>query len=613
MTQNKNTNGKKLTSKQNAKKQYSEKNAGGRTDFTKSLTQGKSKRKLGRGTGRKPAQNSKDKAPLRVVPLGGLREVGKNMTCYEYENDMIIVDCSIAFPNEDMPGVDVIIPDFTYLRENREKIRAIFITHGHEDHIGAVPWLLSEFDVPLYGNRLTLKLIENKLKSRPVKVEKTDLRLLTSGQRAKAGCMQVEFIHVNHSIADANALAITTPAGVIVHTGDFKIDYTPLDGETIDLGRLAELGKSGVFLLASESTNVESPGTSTSEKVIAETLAKLFSRIKGRIFIATFASNVSRLRHIIHAAEENGRKVCLQGRSIINVYEAAKSIGYMDINENTIIDVNTVNNYRPEELLILTTGSQGETSAALSRLAFAEHKNLEIVEGDTVILSSSKIPGNEKAIYRVVNELFRRGAEVIYDSMDDIHASGHAYKEELKLMLALTKPKYFIPIHGEYRHLYKHASLAHDQGIPWENISLLANGDILELEDNKLRFRGFTEGAGVLIDGSGMGDVDELVLRDRLLLAEDGVVSVYIGVNTALNKLIGDIEIKARGFIYESEIANITEICRNAIEKAANEAVFAGKSLTGLLQSKKLEKQLKRVLFEHTSRRPVILISVLKV
>lgn len=563
---------------------------------------------------RKAAQINDSKSPgLRIIPLGGMREVGKNMTCYQFQDDLIVVDCGIGFPDEDMPGVDIIIPDFTYLRENKDKLKAVFVTHGHEDHIGALPWLLKEFSVPVYGNAMTLKLIERKLEDRGTRVKNPNLRLMHSGQRVGAGCFNVEFIHVNHSIADANSLAITTPLGVVIHTGDFKIDYTPPTGEPINLQRFAELGKKGVLALLSDSTNIEISGSTMSEKAVGETFKDLFAKAKGRILVATFSSNIYRLQQIIDAAEAEERKVCLLGRSMLNVYEAATSIGYIKSHKGTIIEMTAIDNYKPEQLVLITTGSQGEPMAALSKMAFAEHKSVEIMEGDTVILSSSVIPGNEKPIYRMIDELYRRGAEVIYESLADVHVSGHAYREELKLMYQLTSPRYFIPAHGEYRHLYKHSQMAKEIGHAKQDIQILANGDIIELDHKELRFIGFTEGAGVLIDGSGMGDVDKWVLRDRLRLAEDGVVSAYIAVDSQKNEIVGQPDIVARGFIYDSEIASTTEGCRNLINKLANDAKKEGKPLTHVLKSGRLENELRRLLFEKTRRRPIILISVMEI
>lgn len=550
---------------------------------------------------------------LRIIPLGGMREIGKNLIVYEYGNEMIIVDCGIAFPEEDMPGIDVVIPDFTYILQNKEKLKAILLTHGHEDHIGALPWLMRDVKVPVYGNRLTLELVRQKLNDRGTGVKGVDLKPINPGQIITAGCFQAEFIHSNHSIADANCLAIRTPAGIIFHTGDFKVDHTPINGDSIDLGRIAAIGNEGVLLMLCESTNVEKEGYSPSESTVGETFIELFGKAKGRILVATFSSNVFRVQQIISAAEAYNRKVALIGRSMLNVFNAANSLGYLKMRPDTLIDINDIDKFNPDELVIITTGSQGEPMSALTRMAFSEHRRVEIQPEDTIILSASPIPGNEKPIYRVINELFKRGAHVIYESLSEIHVSGHAYREELKLMHKLVKPKYFIPGHGEYRHLYQHAELAHDLGMEWENIFLLNNGDIFEYKNNKANIAGFTSAAGIMIDGSGMGDVDNLVLRDRLLLADDGVVSVFVAISKNNGRLIGEPDIQARGFIYESETDRIIQDCRRKINTFAQKAYSSNKPLAALIRSGSLRDQLRDMLFSQTRRRPVILVSIIEV
>ena len=555
--------------------------------------------------------NQPDK--LKIIPLGGMREIGKNLTVYEYGQDMIIVDCGIAFPDEDMPGIDVVIPDFSYVLQNKDKLRGIFLTHGHEDHIGALPWLCKDVKVPIYGNRLTIELTRQKLADRGTGVKGVDLQSVKSGDKFDAGCFQVEFIHANHSIADANSLAIRTPAGIIFHTGDFKIDYTPIYGDPIDLARIAQIGSEGVTLMFCESTNVEVRGYSPSESTVGETFAELFAKATGRIFVATFSSNVFRVQQIITAAEMYGRKVALIGRSMLNVFEAANSLGLLSIQPDTLVDINHIDRYPPEKILIITTGSQGEPLSALTRMAFSEHRKVEIQQGDTVILSSSPIPGNEKPIYRVINELFRRGAHVIYKSLEDIHVSGHAYREEIKLMHRLVKPKFFIPAHGEYRHLYQHAELAHELGLPWEQIFILNNGDIFETDGRTADISGFTNAAGVMIDGSGMGDVDNLVLRDRMLLADDGVVTVFLAVDGATNRIVGEPDIQARGFIYQSETNRIIQDCRKKINTLAQRADQTNKPLAAMIESGLLRDQLRDLLFQKTRRRPVILVSVIEI
>ena len=560
---------------------------------------------------KKASTKTKPETKLRLIPLGGMREIGKNMTAFEYGDDLIVIDCGMAFPDTRMPGVDVIIPDFTYLRENRDKLRGILITHGHEDHIGALPWLLKEFDVPVYATPMTMKLIEIKLDNARPKVSSKKLQVVRAGERLTIGAFDVDFIHVNHSIADAVSFAVTSPVGTIFYTGDFKIDYTPMTVDPIDLGKIAEIGNQGVLALVSESTNAERPGHSLSEREVGKAFREIFAEAPGRIIVATFSSNVFRLQQVITTAEANNRKDLILGRSMLNVFEAARSLDYLTYEPSTIVDIQSIDSLRPEEVVILATGSQGEPMSALSRLAYSEHRSTEIVEGDTVILSSSMIPGNEEAIFRVVNELFMKGAQVIYESLADVHASGHAFRDELKQILTLTKPRYFIPSHGEFRMLYRHAELASQMGIPNDRIILTKNGDILEFSrDGQLDFAGYTEGAGILIDGSGMGDVDEYVLRDRLRLADEGVVSVHIVIDAQANRLYGSPVIQARGFIYESEMNHIVELCQKRVTEIAEDLWNKKKPLAVHMTSDGVSDQIQKTLFEYTRRRPVIMVAV---
>ncbi len=551
---------------------------------------------------------------LRVIPLGGMREIGKNMTVFEYGDDLIVIDCGMAFPDTRMPGIDIIIPDFHYLRENRDKIRGILITHGHEDHIGALPWLLKEFDVPVYATPMTMKLIEIKLENTRPKVESKKLQVVRAGDSLSIGAFGIEFIHVNHSIADAVSIALTTPVGTVFFTGDFKIDYTPTTVDPIDLGKIAEIGNRGVLALISESTNAERPGHSLSEREVGKAFKDIFSEAAGRIIVATFSSNVFRLQQVISTAESFGRKVLILGRSMLNVFEAANSLGYLSYQPSTIMDIQSIDSFPAEEIVILATGSQGEPMSALSRLAYSEHRSTEIMEGDTVILSSSMIPGNEEAIYRVVNELFMKGAQVIYESLSEVHASGHACQDELKQILTLTKPRYFIPSHGEFRMLYRHAELASKMGIPNERIVLSKNGEILEFsEDGSLNFTGYTEGAGILIDGSGMGDVDEYVLNDRLRLADEGVVSVTIVIDAQANRLYGDPVVQAKGFIYESEMKHVIELCQERVKEIAGELWSKKKPLGAHMTSDDMKDKIQKTLFELTRRRPVVMVAVVAI
>ncbi len=551
---------------------------------------------------------------LRVIPLGGMREIGKNMTVFEYGDEIIIIDCGMAFPDTRMPGIDIVIPDFTYLRENQEKIRGIIVTHGHEDHIGALPWFIKEFDVPIYATPMAMKLIEIKLENFRPKVQSKKLQVIRASETLFIGDFQIEFIHVNHSIADAVSIALHTPVGTVYFTGDFKIDYTPTTVKPIDLGKIAEIGNNGVLALISESTNVERPGHSLSEREVGKAFKEIFSEAKGRIIVATFSSNVFRLQQVISTAEAFGKKVLILGRSMLNVFEAADSLGYLDYEPSTIIDVRSIDSLPPEKVVILATGSQGEPMSALSRLAFSEHRSTEIMEGDTVILSSSMVPGNEEAIFRVINELFMKGADVIYESLAEVHASGHAGQDELKQIIALTRPKYFIPSHGEFRMLYRHAELASQMGIPHDAIILLKNGDILEFtEEGQAEFAGYTEGAGILIDGSGMGDVDEYVLRDRLQLADEGVVSVVIVIDAEANRLYSEPVVEARGFIYESEMNHVKSLCQKRVKEIADELWKKKKPLGAHMMSDDIRDKIQKSLFEYTRRRPVVIVSVVAI
>jgi len=568
---------------------------------------------VAKASGKKPARAADT---LRMIPLGGMCEIGKNMFVYEYGQDMILVDCGISFPDEAMPGIDVVIPDFAYVLDNIDRLRGIFITHGHEDHIGALPWLLRTVKATVYGSGMSMALVKQKVEDRETGVKGVNLVTVKDGDRIRAGCFEVEFIHSNHSIADANVLAIRTPAGTVLHTGDFKIDYTPLDGRIMDLGRIAEIGAEGVLLLVCESTNVENPGASSSETKVGEALSSLFQQAEGRIFVTTFSSNVFRIQQIFTAAEKQKRKVVLVGRSMLKYYEAADSLGYVKHKPETLVEINKASKIAPNELVYITTGSQGEPLSALTRMANAEHRQIEIRKGDMVILSSSAIPGNEKSIYRVINELYRKGARVIYKSLAEIHVSGHACQEELKTIHTLVKPRYFVPCHGEYRHLYRHAQLAVGLGMPQENVHILSNGDVFEYSKKRqqARIAGAVHTSAVLIDGSGMlGELDRHILRDRLLLAEDGVVSVALAINRKTGALVGQPEIQARGFYYNSERDRIVKECQHKIRDIVKKAEEAGKRVETLLKGDSLNYQLEQLLQARTKRRPVLIISVIEV
>ncbi len=568
--------------------------------------------------GRKPVRSMATEHPakstLRVVPLGGMCEIGKNMTAYEYGSDIIIVDCGQSFPDETMPGVDAVIPDFTYVVQNKERVRGIFLTHGHEDHIGALPWLMQQIKAPIYGGRMTIELVRYKLDDRvPGLAKSCELITVTDGQTIRAGCFGVEFIHVNHSIADASMLCLHTPIGRVIHSGDFKIDYTPIYGGIMDLQRIAELGRDGVLLFICESTNIEVKGHSVSERHVGESFAQMFASAPGRIFVATFSSNISRLQQIFTAAEAQNRKVALVGRSMLNVFEAANNLGYIQMQPDTLIDINQIDNYPPERVVIISTGSQGEPMSALTRIAFSSHREVEIMRGDTVIISASPIPGNEKPVYKVINELYKRGAKVYYSALADVHASGHASRDELQLVQSLIKPKYLIPAHGEYRMLYQQAELAHSLGTPWENIFLLNNGDIFEVSYNRARIAGFTNGAAVLIDGASVGEVDNTVLRERKILSDDGVVAVSVVLNKRTGELAAPPNVHAMGFLYEREYEQIITECERRATAFVLRCKNQGQNPANNIRSGQMRDQIRTFLFEKTKRRPVVIVMLSEV
>ena len=506
----------------------------------------------------------KNQNKLKVIPLGGLDEIGKNMTVVEYGNNIIIVDGGLTFPDEDMPGIDIVIPGVEYLEKNKHKVRGIVVTHGHEDHIGAIPYILKKFDIPVYGTKLTMGLLENKIIEH--NLSKNNLHVVGKGKTIKLGCFKIEFIQASHSIPDSVSFAITTPVGVLIFTGDFKIDYTPIDGDKMDLHRLAQLGSEGVLALFADSTNVERPGYTLSERSVGETFKDLFARAKGRIVVATFASNVHRIQQVIYAAETFHRKVALSGRSMINTVKVATDLGYLKINKNTLIDVNEIDKLDDNKIVLLTTGSQGEPMSALTRMAYGSHKKVQLNKEDTVIISASPIPGNEKTVFSVINHLTEIGCEVIYQSLADVHVSGHACQEELKLIHTLVKPQYFVPVHGEYRHLNTHAKLAMDLGMDSKNIFIIDNGNTIEFTKNSANLIRTDHASNVLVDGLGVGDVGNVVLRDRKHLSEDGLIIVVITISKDKKELVSDPDIISRGFVYVRESTDLMDEAKHVVK-----------------------------------------------
>ncbi|WP_040211580.1 ribonuclease J [Clostridium polynesiense] len=553
----------------------------------------------------------REKEKIKIIPLGGLNEIGKNLTAIEYKDDIIVIDCGLKFPDEDMFGIDVVIPDISYLIKNKDKVKGIFLTHGHEDHIGALPYVLKQLNVPVYGTKLTLGIVETKLKEHGL-LSSVELIRINPRDIIKLKTISVEFIKTNHSIADSVAMAIHTPIGVVIHTGDFKVDYTPIDGEIIDLARFAELGKKGVLLMLADSTNVERPGYTMSESTVGNTFESIFSTAKSRILVATFASNVHRLQQIITAAHKYGRKVAVSGRSMENIVAVALELGYLEFEKDTLVSVDAINKYPPEKVVIITTGSQGEPMSALSRISNNDHKKISINQGDLVIISASPIPGNEKLISKVINQLFKKGAEVIYESLADVHVSGHACQEELKLMHALVKPKYFMPVHGEYRHLKQHAELAIKLGLPEDNVIISDNGDIIEVSKDILRKNGSVTSGNVFVDGLGVGDVGNIVLRDRKHLSQDGILTVVVTIEKESSSVIAGPDIISRGFVYVRESEDLMEQAKDIVKQVLRECEDKGIKDWATLKSK-IKEGLRIYLYEKTKRKPMILPIIMEI
>ena len=555
--------------------------------------------------------HKKAASKLKVMMLGGLNEIGKNIAVLEYEDDIIVIDCGLAFPDDDMLGIDLVIPDITYLEKNADKIRGILITHGHEDHIGAIPYVLRTINPPIYGTRLTLGILENKLNEHKL-TKQAQLNTVEAGDTVKLGCFEAEFIHVNHSIADACAIAVRTPVGVVIHTGDFKLDVSPIDGEMMDVTRLGEYGREGVLLLMCESTNVERPGYTPSERKVGGQLDQIYMQNGDkRIIIATFSSNVHRVQQIINTSAKYGRHVAVTGRSMVNVVGAAVRLGYMDVPEDVLIDISDIGRYKPEQITIITTGSQGEPMSALYRMAFSDHNQVELTSGDLVVLSSHAIPGNELLVGKIINEMYRRGVNV-YHEEEEVHVSGHACREEIKMMQSLTKPKFFMPIHGEYRHLMQHKELAQFMGMSADHIFVCEIGQVLELDGESCRRAGSVPSGRVLIDGYGVGDVGNIVLRDRRHLAQDGLIVVVATVDVDSCEIISGPDIISRGFVYVRESEELMDEVRAIARNVLEETLEAGVTEWNQIKSN-VKDDLSKYLYSKTKRKPMILPVIMNV
>ena len=610
---NKTTGTKQQDTKSRASKANASKSANTAKNTNKQYQKKTStKRQSGTASQKRGGNSKKQVTPVRIIPLGGLGEIGKNITVYEYDGDMILVDCGMTFPDEDTPGIDTIIPDFTYVLENRDKIKGLVVTHGHEDHIGAIPYLLKNFNLPIYATRLTIGLISGKLKEHKL-LGDAKLNEVKAGETVTLGKFKVEFIHVNHSIPDAVGFAITCGAGTVVHMGDFKIDTTPFDDKVIDIARFAELGKKGVLAMLSDSTNAERAGYTSSERLVGESFSTLFKKAEGhRIIVATFSSNIHRIQQIIDEAVRCKRKVAVSGRSMINVVNVAAELGYLKLPEGVLVDIDTIKNYAPHELVVITTGSQGEPMSALSRMASSEHRQVEISAGDMIIISATPIPGNEKLVSRVVNELMKKGANVVYEKMYDVHVSGHACQEEQKLMLSIVKPKYFIPVHGEQKHLFKHAQLAYAMGMDYNSVVIGANGNVFEVSKQGIKCTETVTAGRVLVDGLGVGDVGSIVLRDRKHLAEDGIIVVTVSIDGVTREVVSGPDIVSRGFVYVKEsdelMAQLDRIVCNVLE---NCYVLGVKDWNTI--KTRIKDNVAKFLYNKTHRSPMVLPIIMEV
>ena len=595
---------KSMTSNRSKKQSTQKKNLFKKTDSKKTVSN-KSKKGNAKNNMTKRTPKREEKG-VKIAFLGGLNEVGKNMTLYEYENEMILVDCGLAFPEPDMLGVDLVIPDFTYVEENADKVKGIFITHGHEDHIGGLAYLLRRVNIPVYGTKLTIGLIEGKLREHKM-LDTVELNVIKPKDKIKLGNFEVEAIHVNHSIPDAIALAISTPAGLILQTGDFKIDTTPIDGDVIDLARIAKLGEKGVLALLSDSTNAQRPGYTSSERTVGESFERLFQKADGkRLIVATFASNIHRVQQIIDVAASVGRKVALSGRSLENVVETASKLGYLNVPEGILVSIDMVSRYPHDKLVIITTGSQGEPMSALYRMAFSEHRRVEIGTGDYVIISATPIPGNEKTVGKVVDELLKRGAEVVYEKMYDVHVSGHACQEELRLIMSLAKPKFFIPVHGEQKHLRKHAQLAESMGIQSSNIFIADNGRQVELTKRKITALENVPAGKVFVDGYGVGDVGSAVIRERKRLAEDGLMIINLVIEKDTGMLVAGPDVVSRGFVYVRDSEELISEVKLVAQIVVDECIHDGNIEWGTIRNR-IRDDISRLLYDRTKRSPMVL------
>ena len=547
---------------------------------------------------------------VQIIPLGGLGEIGKNMTAFRYGDDMILIDAGLMFPEDDMLGIDLVIPDISYLIENQDKLKGIFLTHGHEDHIGALPYVMKQIDCPVYGTALTLGILEGRLKENGVSSE--NCRIIKPGDKITAGAFKLDFIRVNHSIPDAIAIAINTPIGTIIHTGDFKIDHTPVDGQVTEFNKFADYGDRGVLALLADSTNAERPGFTPSEKMVGKTFDDEFRYAKNRIIVATFSSNVHRIQQVIDAALKYDRKVAVIGRSMVNVVNIAKELGYLKAPEGEIIDIDETHNYTPDKIVIITTGSQGEPMSALTRMAMNDHKKVDIMPGDTVIISATPIPGNEKLVSRTIDHLYKLGADVIYEKSNGVHVSGHASQEEIKLMHNLVRPKFFVPVHGEFRHLIKHANLAQSLGMPKENIVIAENGSVIELTKNSIGINGKVPAGKVLVDGLGVGDVGNIVLRDRRQLSQDGIMIVVVTIDKENCHVVSGPDIVSRGFVYVREAEGLMDEAKDKVQLALEKCEENGVSEWSAIKST-VRDSLGRFLYERTRRRPMILPIIMEI